>query len=131
MDPITEGVHTGEFILSEANGTLSRDTVTVTVPTGEKYSPGLVLGKITSSGKYVGRDESAITGEETAKGILYGVCDNTDGDAPADFAAVIVNREAEVRGEDMDANGGTEATVLSELLALDIKVRGDLTNVAT
>ena len=29
---LNEGQHTGEFILSEANGNRSRDNVTVTVP---------------------------------------------------------------------------------------------------
>jgi hypothetical protein len=131
MSVITERQHTGDFILSEANGTLSRDTVTVTVPAGEIYSPGLVLGKITATGKYVGRDENAGTGEQDAAGLLYGECNNEDGGAPADFSAVILNRDAEVRGPGVDANGGTEADVLSELLTLGIKVRGDLANVAT
>lgn len=128
---LTEGQYAGEFILSEGNGTLSRDTVTVTVPAATKYSPGLVLGKVTGSGKYVARDEDAMTGEEDAAGILYGECDNEAGLGSVDFTAVIVNRDAEVRGPALDANGGTEATVLADLLALGIKVRGDLTNVAT
>lgn len=128
---LSEGQYAGEFLLSEAEGTRSRDNVTVTVPAGEKYSPGLVLGQITSTGKYVGRDEDAVTGQEVAAGILYGECNNEDGDAPLDFAAVVVNADAEVRGEAVDANGGDEDDVLTELLALGIKVRGDLTNVAT
>jgi hypothetical protein len=90
-----------------------------------------VVENVTSRGNYVARDGDAGTGEQDAAGILYGACDNSAGLAPADFAGVIVNRYAEVRGEEMDANGGTEADVLSELLALGIKVRGDLTNVAT
>ena len=32
MTALVEGHHTGEFILSEANGSLSRETVTVVVP---------------------------------------------------------------------------------------------------
>jgi hypothetical protein len=131
MSTKTETAHDGEFLVSEGNGAISRDQVTVHVPAATKYSPGLVLGKVTSSGKYVGRDEAAGTGEAVAKGILFNECDNSEGGSAADFLATIVNRDAEVNGGSVDANGGTEATVLTELLALDIKVRGDLTNVAT
>ena len=125
MSTKSERTHDGEFIVSEANGYRSRDQVTVTVPNGEVYSPGLIL-MITAS-KYVARTD----GSTAAKGILFEECDNTDGVAPVDFTATIVNADAEVLGPSCDANGGTEATVLSELLALGIKVRGDLANVAT
>lgn len=128
---LTEGSRPGDFIISEANGTFSRDTVTVRVPAGTKYSPGLVVGKVTSGGKYIAADQDAGDGSQTIAGILYGICDNEDSDSDTDFSAVIVNRDAEVRGPGVDANGGAEATVLAELLALGIKVRGDLTNVAT
>ena len=131
MSTKTERPHAGEFIVSEANGYRSRDQVTVTVPTGEVSSPGLILGKITATGKYVARNEAAGTGEQTAKGVLFNELDNSAGGAPADFIATIVNGDAEVLGPSCDANGGTEATVLSELLTLGIKVRGDLSNVAT
>jgi len=131
MSTKTELTHAGEFIVSEANGYRSRDQVTVHVPASTKYSPGLVLGKVTSSGKYVGRDEAAGTGEQTAKGLLFNELDNSASLAAVDFIATIVNGDAEVLGPSCDANGGTEATVLSELLTLGIKVRGDLSNVAT
>lgn len=131
MSTKTETAHAGEFVVSEANGYLSRDQVTVHVPASTKYSPGLILGVLTSGGKYVARDEAAITGEATAKGILFNECDNSQSLAAVDFKATVVNRDAEVLGPSCDANGGTEATVLSELLGLNIKVRGDLSNVAT
>lgn len=131
MTVLNEPVHTGGFILSEEKGTLSRDGITVTVPARTVLQAGLVLGKITATGKYVPRDEDASDGSEVAAGILYSPAVNHLGDAPLDVKSVTLNFKAEVHGPSVDANGGTEATVLSELLALGIKVRGDLTNVAS
>lgn len=45
MTTLTEGMHAGEFIVSEANGLLSREAITVNV--GESLVAGQVLGKIT------------------------------------------------------------------------------------
>lgn len=126
-----EHTHDAEFLVSEANGYRSRDQIVVTVAAGAVARPGLILGKITASGKYVARDEAQMTGEQTAAGILFNECNNTDGVAPVDFKATVVNSDAEVLGPSCDASGGTEATVLSELADLGIKVRGDLSNVAT
>lgn len=131
MSVKTEGVRNAEFLISEANGTRSRLAVTVHVPAGETYLAGLVLGKVTSGGKYVARLTGAGDGSSTAKGILYEHADNADGVAAVDFERTIINADAEVQGETMDANGGVEATVLTELLALGIKVLGDLSGVAT
>lgn len=125
MSTKTETAHDGEFVVSEANGYLSRDQVTVTVPNGEKYSPGLIL--MVTASKYVARTDAGTD----AKGILFNECDNTDGLAPVDFTATVINADAEVLGPSCDANGGTEADILTELLTLNIKVRGDLANVAT
>ena len=45
MAELTEGKHPGEFIASEANGSLSRETVTIL--SGENVVAGEVLGKVT------------------------------------------------------------------------------------
>lgn len=94
---LTEGVHTGEFILSESPGTISRDSVTVTVPTGATLDPGTVLGQLSASGKYVPYDNAGSDGSEEAAGILYATLDNSAGVAPVDFDGVVVNFGAEVR----------------------------------
>ena len=125
MSTKTETAHDGEFVVSEANGYLSRDQVTVHVAAGEKWSPGLIL--MITANKYVARTDASTV----AKGILFNECDNSASLAAVDFQATVINADAEVLGPSCDANGGTEATVLSELLALGIKVRGDLANVAT
>lgn len=46
MTTLTEGTHSGEFLVSEANGTLSRESVTVAAGAGV-VTAGMVLGKRT------------------------------------------------------------------------------------
>lgn len=50
MAAITESRHPGEFLLSEADGTLSREVVTISDSIAIKA--GQVLGKVTADGKY-------------------------------------------------------------------------------
>jgi len=122
MSAKVEGKHTGEFLLSEGPGTLSRDSVTVTVPADTTLAAGAVLA--VSSGKYVPMTE-ALVGASAALGILYGALTN-EADAPADQTGVIVNTIAEVRGADLDWNAQLQAVVLDAmdlLTAQGIKVR--------
>ncbi len=46
MTVLNEGKHTGEFLLSEGNGSISRETVTIAAA-ASALVPGTVLGKIT------------------------------------------------------------------------------------
>lgn len=118
---LTEARRTGEFILSEANGTLSRDTVTIV--SGQTLAAGQVVGKVTASGKYAAFDNDTNTGVETAAGILYEAVDASGGDK----TGVIISRFAEVNGNlltwgaDNDAGDITAGT--AELAALYIFVR--------
>jgi len=125
MSTKTEGKHPSEFIVSESNGTQSRDKVTVTVPAGETYVPGTVLGQNTTSAKYRAYDDAASDGHDVAAGILFGECDNSAGVGAVDFEdAVIINWSAEVRAADLvwglgvDDDGG-----LADLATLGIKAR--------
>jgi hypothetical protein len=102
----TEGQYPGEFILSEAPGTLSRETVTVTAPASTKLQPGHVLGKLTATGKYVPYDNAGSDGSEDAAAILYTECDNSEVEEAADFEAVVVVRAAEVRKAALQWNAG-------------------------
>ena len=126
----TEGVRNAEFIISEANHTRSREEVTVTVGIGAVLRAGTILGALTSGGKYIARVQGAGDGSQNAKGILYATQDNSQGAAPVDVQATIIARDAEVVGEQIDANDGVDATVRAELLALGIIVRGSIGNVA-
>jgi hypothetical protein len=125
MSSLLEGTHPGEFLFSEAPGTLSRDNVTITVPAATTYPAGLVLGKITATGKYVAYNNGASDGTEVAAGVLYAELKNA-GAAPADAKGVIVNLNAEVRLAALDWNAQAEAAItagIADLLAKNIKAR--------
>ena len=107
---LTEGQHTGEFIIAEPEPKISRKTVTVTVDAATKLEPGHVLAKLSATGKYVEYDNAGSDGSEAAAGILYGECDNSAGGAPADFTAVVLTRLAAVRKADLQWNSGVDAS---------------------
>ena len=110
MTPQTEGQHPGEFILAEAGNQISRDEVTLTVATGAKLAPGLVLAQLAADEKFVPYDNTGSDGSEAAAGILYGDnADNTDGVAPADFQVTIVARIAAVRKDALQWASGVDA----------------------
>jgi Bacteriophage lambda head decoration protein D len=120
---LEQGKNTAEFLVSEAPGTQSRDTVTVTVPASTTLNPGTVLGKIAASGKYVPYDDAASDGREDAAGILYGALVN-DTLAGADYDGVVINWSAEVREADLEFGAGVdEDKAAADLGALGIKLR--------
>ena len=87
----TDHLGAGAFIKSEANGDLSRETVTIVSGSG-KLLAGTVLGQITVGGKYKPYDNNNADGSETAKAILVYDVDATSADA----TAVVIVRLAEV-----------------------------------
>lgn len=89
MTTFTEGVHSGEFIVSEANGMRSRKAITVA--SGNNLVAGAVLGMITASGLYVELDPSASDGSEAAAGLLFAAVDASAANAPG----VALVRDAE------------------------------------
>ena len=100
----------GEFLLSEGNGSISRETITLI--SGQDLAAGTVLGKITASGKYTAYADGASDGSEAAAAILY---DNVDASA-GDKDAVVIARFAEVSSDILtgsDANGVADLTVLN------------------
>ena len=86
----TEPVHTGEFIVSEGNNSISRELVELA--SDLTLLPGTVLGKNTTTEVYGPLDPTADTGLQTAAGILWDhvTTDVTGGEA------VIIARLAEV-----------------------------------
>jgi hypothetical protein len=124
MSSETEGRYAGEFILAESPGTLSRDTVTVTVPASTTYTPGTVLGQIAATEAYAPYDDAASDGTETAVGILYGELENESALAADDMTGVIVNFGAEVRSDDLVWGAGVDEDAgLADLAARYIKAR--------
>lgn len=124
MSTKTEGKHTGDFLISEAPGTLSRDQVTVTVPAQTTYQPGTVLAKLSATGKHVIYDNAGSDGSETAAAILYEEAANAT-DAPIDVTRTVINLHAEVRKSGLvwDDYDGDGAAGIVDLLAKGIKVR--------
>ena len=117
MTELTEGRHVGEFIFSEANGTRSREEITVV--SGQNLKCGDVVGKITASGKYAIYNDGAADGSEAAAGVLYGATDATGGDTPS----VIVARDAEVNASELGWNGQAQPAIdagTADLAALGI-----------
>ncbi len=123
-----EEQYAGEFILTEAPGELSRDTVTVTVPAATKMPAGAVLGKITASGKYTYYDDDNTDGTEAAKAVNINPLDNSAGLTAADFTAAVISGLAEVRKASLQWAGtvdsGDKTAAYADLAALFIKARG-------
>ncbi|NYT38876.1 head decoration protein [Allopusillimonas soli] len=116
MTTLTETNHPAEFLLSEGNGEISREQVTLAATT-VALVPGQILGKVTASGNFVPYDAEATTGEQTAVAILYGHAPiSTD----TQDVTVIV-RNAEVA---KDRLVGLDADAQTDLADLDIIVRG-------
>lgn len=126
MTILTEGARKAEFMISEANDWRSRDEITVTVPANTTLEAGTVLGKITSSGKFVRHAAGASDGSEDEAGILFANLVNDTGSA-VDFEATNLSRDAEVRGSDLTYEDGADAaqvtTSNAALAALGIIVR--------
>jgi hypothetical protein len=120
MTTLTEGRHCGEFLLSEAEGTRSRDVVTIA--SGHDVAAGTVLGKITSGGKYAPYDNGASDGTQTAVAIAYDHYDATDADVTG---AVVIARDAEVIGDALTTAGsaGDVSAAVTDLKSLGIIVR--------
>jgi len=90
MEAQKETHGTGSFIVSEANGTLSREVITIS--SGSNLLAGTVLGKVTASGEFVQLDLAATNGSEDAAGVLFAAVDATD----ADTQGVAIVRAAEI-----------------------------------
>jgi hypothetical protein len=94
MPLLNEGRYAGEFVVSEGNGRISRETITVL--SGQNLAAAAVLGKVTASGKYKALAPAAVDGSEAAAGVLY---DAVDASA-ADAEGVAIVRLAEVSRDD-------------------------------
>lgn len=121
MPELSEGRHAGEFLVSEANGSRSRENVTVAA--GQNLKAGAVLGKLTAGGEFRAVQPGGADGSEAAAGILW---DSVDATAAAKPGVAIV-RDAEVNGAELEWPAGItdpqKTTAIGELAALGIIVR--------
>jgi hypothetical protein len=69
MTEIIEGQHKAEFIVTEANGSLSRENATIA--SGQSLQPGHILGKVTV-GTASGSAVSGNTGNGTITAVSAG-----------------------------------------------------------
>ncbi|MGE3175915.1 MAG: head decoration protein [Vicinamibacterales bacterium] len=126
MSTKTEGRHAAEFLVSESPGSISRDEATVTVAATTTLKAGMVLGRLTATGKYVPYDNAGSDGSEAAYGVLLDEVANATG-APVDVEATVINWGAEVRYSSLEwASGLVDAdkdAAAVDLLARGIKVR--------
>ncbi|KGL00049.1 head decoration protein [Thalassobacter sp. 16PALIMAR09] len=115
MTTLTEGKHAGGFLVWEVLRDYTRETVTIASGAG-KLSPGTVLGKITTGGKYTVLTPGASNGSQNAAGILWAAVDATDADAPGVVilrGPTLVNQHEIVWPE-----GATEAQITAATTAL-------------
>ena len=118
---LTEGKHRGEYIVSEGNGSISRETVTF-AQGAAKVSACTVMGLVTATSKYVPLAPAANDGSQNAAGISYGNVDVTTGDK----RAVITARETEVNASDLVWGAATAPQIAAakiQLAALGIICR--------
>jgi hypothetical protein len=87
----TEGRHTGEHIVSEANGARAREQGTLA---SGNLKAGTVLA-LNGDGDYVQVDFAAVDGTETVKAVLYAGVDASESPQPC----VVHTRACEVHGD--------------------------------
>jgi hypothetical protein len=109
------------FILSEADGTLSRDKITLI--TGQNLAAGTVLGRITASGKYTILAPAAVDGSQNAAALLGQATNAT----AADVVCLAITRLAEVNDNELvypvGITGPQKITAQAQLVALSIVPR--------
>lgn len=124
MTTVTETVHAGAFLQSEANGFLSRETATVA--SGQNLKAGHVVqlsaGKLVACSGTLATDGTLVT---DVVGVLFDAVDATGGDVAG---CVYVARDAEVKDVDLTyptetTAGGEKAAVITSLKKLHIRPR--------
>lgn len=122
MATLTEGMHEGEFIGELAMG-IGYHIDEKTLISGQNLAAGVVVGKITASGKYTTYANGASDGSEVAAGIMYAAVNASGGDVTN--ARILVRGPAVVNANDLGW-GANDATGIAagkvDLLALGIRV---------
>jgi hypothetical protein len=115
MTTLTEGKHTGGFLIWEVLRDYTRETITLASGAG-KLAPGTVLGRITTGGKYTLLTPGATNGSQNAAGILWADVDATEVDAPG----VVILRGPAIanRHEIVWPEAATEAQITTATTAL-------------
>ncbi len=128
MTTFTEGRHTAEFIISEANHQRSRENGIVKV--GQKLVAGQVV-QADGTGDLVAADGSLDSADDVVTAVAGILLDNVDASATgsnADTPAAYIFGEAEVNDNlltypDESTAGGEKVATVASLAALQIRVR--------
>lgn len=111
--------HTGEHIISEANGARSREQG---ILARGNLPAGAVLA-LNAAGNYVALDPAATNGTEVARAVLYAATDASEGPAPC----VVHVRACEVHGEALTwpdgANKAQITAATNDLIGLGVILR--------
>jgi hypothetical protein len=114
----TQGRQAAEFLVSEHNGTLSRERGILA--SGNNLRAGHVVGRITASGLLREWNPGNSDGSQTVAGVLLANVNATAGNAPC----AIVARFAEVNGAELqffaDITGPQRDAARAGLAALNI-----------
>ena len=115
MTMLTEGKHTGGFLVWEVLRDYTRETVTIASGAG-KLESATVLGRITTGGKYTSFAPGASNGSQNASGILW---DSVDASAADASAVILLRGPAIVNRHDLVwPDGATEAQITTATTAL-------------
>jgi hypothetical protein len=115
-----------EWLKWEEDGWYSREDVTILAGSGSArvLTSGMVLAKVSASGKWVQLDQDGSGGAEVAAGILLF---DTTAPASVDKRAAIIARDAIVSDNGITwpstIDSGEIATATAQLQALGIRVR--------
>lgn len=113
---LNEGKHTAEFLLSEGNGSISREQG-VLDSSSPALAAGTLLGKVTATGRLLAYNASNVPiGINVAVGVLYANAAASTTHQKVTYIA----RQAEVAGVGLTGN---DATGTTNLAALGIVIR--------
>lgn len=125
MTTYNEPIRPLEFLISEANGHLSREQVTLLAAQGDLLA-GTVMAKVTATGKYIPYDDD-LNGTTAGAGIAAGILCYPAANNAADQIVTIIARQAEVRLAmlqwEASNDAGEKTAGLVELNALGIRER--------
>lgn len=125
MATFNEPARALEFLISEANGSRSRDQVTLTASQGD-LAPGTVLARVTATTHYVPYDDDANAGTPGAGVALAVLCYAAPNSASTQPVTVI-SRDAEVDGSLLVWEASNDSTEIAngraDLAAVGIIVR--------
>jgi hypothetical protein len=117
------GPHWSEIIMSEANGTLSRDTITVKTGSGVLVA-GMVMGMETATGKWKPSPDTGSDGTQIAGAILLYPVDATASDVVTTALTNLAEVNAAKLSYDASVSDNAKKTAKNnQLKAVLIKVR--------